>query len=91
VLDKYPTWGILIMRTYSISRAAKLLEVDRKTLRRWVREERIPTPKPGIVDGRLSKCWTEDDIAEIKKHKAAAYWGRGIDRKTGKKARPKNK
>jgi excisionase family DNA binding protein len=75
------------MRTYSISDAAKLLEIDRTTLRRWIRKKQIPAPTPGIVEGRLSKCWTEDEIAIIRGHKAAGYWGKGIDRKTGKKAK----
>lgn len=75
------------MKTYSISDAAKLLEIDRTTLRRWIRKKKIPAPIPGIVEGRLSKCWTEYEMAKIREHKAAGYWGKGIDRKTGKKAK----
>lgn len=75
------------MRTYSISDAAKLLEIDRTTLRRWIREKKIPTPTPGIVEGRLSKCWTEDEMTKIKDHKATGYWGKGLDRRNGKKAK----
>lgn len=75
------------MKTYSISDAAKLLEIDRTTLRRWLRKKKIPAPTPGIVKGRLSKCWTEDELAKIREHKAVGYWGKGIDRKTGKRAK----
>jgi excisionase family DNA binding protein len=75
------------MKTYSISDVARLLEIDRTTLRRWIRKKQIPVPKPGIVEGRLSKCWTEDDVARIREHKATGFWGRGIDRRTGKKAK----
>ncbi|HEV2223494.1 MAG TPA: helix-turn-helix domain-containing protein [Candidatus Acidoferrales bacterium] len=75
------------MRTYSISDAAKLLEIDRTTLRRWLRKKKIPVPTPGIIEGRLSKCWTEDEMAKIIEHKATGYWGKGINRKTGKRAK----
>lgn len=87
VLDKYPIWGILDMRIYSISSVAKLLGVDRKTLRRWVRKKKVAAPTPEIVGGRLSKCWTEADVARIRKYKIAEYWGKGINRKTGTRAK----
>ena len=77
------------MGTYSVSEVARMLEVDRTTLRRWVREKQIPPPTPGIVKGRLSKFWTEEELAQIKQHKTAGYWGKGIDRKTGKHAKKK--
>jgi transposase-like protein len=78
------------MKTYSVSDAARVFEVDRTTLRRWIRKELIPAPTPGIVDGRLSKVWTEKEMVKIREHIDSGYWGRGIDRRTGKKAK-KNK
>jgi excisionase family DNA binding protein len=75
------------MKVYSVSEAAVALEVDRTTLRRWIRKKQIPAPTPGIVDGRLSKFWTEKEMTKIREHKAAGYWGKGIDRRTGKKAK----
>jgi excisionase family DNA binding protein len=75
------------MKSYSISDVARLLAIDRTTLRRWIREKRIPAPAPGIVGGRLSKCWSKEQMAKIEEHKAAGYWGKGIDRRTGKKAK----
>jgi hypothetical protein len=77
------------MKTYSISGVSRLLEIDYKTLRRWILKKAIPAPKPGVVDGRLSMCWTEGDIVKIKAYKDVGYWGKGIDRKTGKKAKKK--
>ena len=74
---------------YSISDVSRMLETDPKTLRRWVRKKLIPAPVPGIVNGRLSKCWTDKDLAAIKEYKAVGYWGKGINRKTGKKAKKK--
>ena len=78
------------MKVYSVSEAATALEVDRTTLRRWIRKKQIPAPTPGIVDGRLSKFWTEKEMTKIRAHKAAGYWGKGIDRRTGRKAKQLN-
>jgi DNA-binding transcriptional MerR regulator len=75
------------MKSYSISDAAEALKIDRTTLRRWVGKKLIPAPTPGIVGGRLCKCWTEDDLAAIREHKKSGFWGKGIDRRTGKKAK----
>jgi excisionase family DNA binding protein len=75
------------MKVYSVSEAAVALEVDRTTLRRWIRKKQIPAPTPGIVDSRLSKFWTEKELTKIREHKASGYWGKGIDRKRGKKAK----
>jgi excisionase family DNA binding protein len=86
-----PQCGILNMRSYTVSEAAKILGIDRRTLQRWVRGNQIPAPKAEIVAGRLSKSWTEEQIAKLREHKAAKYWGRGIDRRTGKKAKQKTK
>jgi transposase-like protein len=72
-----------------MSEAAGLLGVDRTTLRRWVRQKQVPAPTPGMVDGILSKIWTEDDMEQLRKHKATSYWGKGLDRRTGKKAKSK--
>ena len=79
------------MKTYSVSDAARVLEVDRTTLRRWIRKKQIPAPTPGMVGGRLSKVWTEKEMAEIRQHIASGFWGKGIDRRTGKRAKKKQK
>jgi len=77
------------MKTYSISDVSRLLEVDPTTLRRWMRKKLIPVPKPGIVNGRLAKCWKENEVAEIRAYMGVGYWGKGINRKTGKRAKNK--
>jgi excisionase family DNA binding protein len=77
------------MKTYSISEAARTLVVDRKTLYRWVRSKMIPAPKPGVVDGRLARVWTTEELTAIKRYQNESYWGKGIDRRTGKKAKKK--
>ncbi len=77
------------MQTYSISEAVEVFGVDPKTLRRWIRKKQIPAPVPGMKEGRLCKLWSEKDMAEIRKHMDLGYWGKGIDRRTGKKAKQK--
>jgi predicted site-specific integrase-resolvase len=77
------------MKIYSISDVSRLLGVDPTTLRRWIRKKQIPIPVPGIVNGRLAKCWKENELAQITEYKDSQYWGKGIDRKTGKKAKSK--
>jgi excisionase family DNA binding protein len=79
------------MKGYSISDVARLLAVDRTTLRRWIREKKIPSPSPAILEGRLSKCWSKEDLVAIEQQKAEGYWGKGIDRRTGKKAKKTRK
>jgi hypothetical protein len=32
-------------------------------------------------------CWQEADIPKIREYKSIGYWGKGINRKTGKKAK----
>jgi hypothetical protein len=39
--------------------------------------------------GALVKSWTEEDMVKLKEHKAASYWGKGLNRRTGKKAKSK--
>ena len=75
------------MKKYSISDVARTLEVDRKTLHRWINEKLIPAPKPGVVKGRLAKVWTEEEFAEVRRYMADFYWGKGLNRRTGKRAK----
>jgi hypothetical protein len=77
------------MKTYSISDVSRLLDVDPTTLRRWVRKKLIPVPTPGIAKGRLAKCWKENEVEHIRAYMDSGYWGKGIDRRTGKKAKNK--
>jgi transposase-like protein len=74
---------------YSISQVARILEVNRRTLQRWILGKQIPSPKVEIVDGKLKKSWTAAEVAQIKEHKKTTYWGKGLNRRTGKKAKPK--
>jgi excisionase family DNA binding protein len=75
------------MKKYSVSQAAEALDVDRRTLQRWVSRKTIPAPTAGIVNGRLVKFWTETEMAALREYKNEHYAGKGIDRRTGKKAK----
>jgi excisionase family DNA binding protein len=79
------------MKTFSISEAARILGIDRKTLRRWVTKKLIPIPVLAISEGRPAKVWREDDLVLIRNYMRESYWGKGIDRRTGKKAKTDRK
>jgi len=74
-------------KEYSISEAAEVVGVNRRTLQRWILKKHIPTPKTEIVGGKLRKTWTAAEVAQIRECKHATYWGKGLDRRTGKKAK----
>jgi hypothetical protein len=75
------------MKKHSVSEAADELEVDRRTLQRWVGRKAVQAPTAGIVNGRLVKFWTETEMAVLRKYKNEHYAGKGLDRRTGKKAK----
>ena len=77
------------MKRFSISEAARICGVDRRTLHLWIAKKQIPSQKIEIVEGQLQKTWTAEEIARIKEHKTTGYWGKGINRRTGKKAKNK--
>jgi hypothetical protein len=87
LLDKCRSCGTINMKKYSVSAAAVILEVDRRTLQRWVSNKVIPAPTAGIVNGRLVKFWTEAEIAVLREHKKNHYSGKGLNRRTGRKAK----
>lgn len=74
-------------KDYSVSEVARIVVVNRRTLQRWILKKQIPSPKVEIVDGRLKKSWTAAEVARIKEYKQATYWGKGIDRRIGKKSK----
>jgi hypothetical protein len=77
------------MKTYSISAAARILGINRATLHRWIQDKVIPSPSTKIISGIRCRLWTETAMVKLKEYKAANYWGKGIDRRTGKKAKKK--
>ncbi len=85
-----PHCGIINMKTYSVTESARLLEVDRRTLQRWVNRKKIPAPTARIVKGRLEKSWTEEQMSQLKDYRSTHYAGKGLNRRTGKKAKGTN-
>jgi predicted site-specific integrase-resolvase len=79
----------MMKKDYSISEVARIVGVNRRTLQRWILAKQIPHPKAEIVDGKLKKSWIAAEVAEIMEHKQRMYWGKGIDRRTGKKTKDK--
>jgi excisionase family DNA binding protein len=74
-------------KDYSISEVARIVGVNRRTLQRWILNKQIASPKVEIVGGKLKKSWTAAEAAKIAEHKQATYRGKGIGRRTGKKAK----
>jgi len=87
LLDKCRSSGTIDMKKYSVSEAARTLGVDRRTLQRWVNDKLIPAPTAGIVNGRLVKFWTETELGLVRDYKIHHYAGKGLNRRTGKKAK----
>jgi excisionase family DNA binding protein len=79
------------MKIYSVSEAADVLDVNRSTLQRWIRGGFIKAPAATIVDGKLVKSWTEEDIATIKEFKKNSYRGKGMNRRKGNRAEQNRK
>ena len=74
-------------KDYSVSEVARIVGVNRRTLQRWILKKQIPNPKVEIVGGKLKKSWAAAEVAKIKEYKQATYWGKGVDRRTGRKSK----
>ena len=75
------------MKKYSVSEVAALLDVDRATVYRWVRKKLVPALIEEVIAGVRVTYWTEREFAKVIEYKAAHYYGKGVDRRTGKKAK----
>jgi len=78
-------------KKYSVSEAADLMEVDRATVYRWLRRKLVPPLIGEVIAGVRVTYWTEKELAKVIEYKDAHYGGKGIDRRTGKKAKGKKK
>jgi transposase-like protein len=77
------------MKKYSVSEVAVLLDVDRATVYRWLRKKLVPALIEELVAGVRVTYWTEKELLKVTAYKAAHYYGKGVDRRTGKKAKKK--
>jgi transposase-like protein len=78
-----------ISEKYSVSQTAERIGIDRTTLYRWVRRKLVPALIEEVVAGVRVTYWTDKELVKIKEYKNSTYWGKGIDKKTGKKAKKK--
>jgi excisionase family DNA binding protein len=86
---KWTDMSTIKTKKYSISEAARQLGVRRTTLYKWIRSKQVPTPKEEFISGIRFRFWSEAQMARLKEYKARSYWGKGVDRRTGRKARQK--
>jgi predicted site-specific integrase-resolvase len=71
------------MRNYSTAEVARTVDVDKKTLLRWLWAGKIAEPKHHSNGGQDVRIWTERDLQRVRRFKEANYRkGRGRKKKT---------
>jgi hypothetical protein len=79
----------LIDEKFSISETARLLEVNRGTLRRWIKKGLIPEPIAEDTAGARLRYWNRDGFAKVKEYREK-HFGEGRGERTDiKKKRTK--
>jgi transposase-like protein len=74
------------MSFYSITAAARELNVQRKTLYKWIRRAYVPAPKAGAAAGSGREFWTEAEMNRVREYKKKHYWNRGKKRSIARNA-----
>ena len=72
------------MTPLSTAEIAKLLGVSKSTLERWLKEGKVPRPRPLRVGRKVFRMWTDGDIKRGKLYKKKFY-RKGRGRKPKKK------
>lgn len=71
-----------VMKTYSTAEVARIVEVHKATLLRWLYAGSIPEPRRQSNGGVDFRIWTEHDVERVRRYKAANYRkGRGRKKK----------
>jgi len=79
----------LIDEKFSISETARLLGVNRGTLRRWIKKDLIPEPIAEDTAGARLRYWSRDGFAKVKEYREK-HFGEGRGERTDiKKKRTK--
>jgi predicted site-specific integrase-resolvase len=75
------------METFSTAQVAAQVGIDRVTLERWIRDDKVKLPKTIVVGSRRFRLWTATDVERVRQLKAKNYCkGRGRKpRKKGKR------
>jgi len=74
-------------KTYSVNEVAELIDVGKATIYRWIRRKVVPQLIEEVIAGVCVTYWTDKEVAQVKAYWTAHYCGKGIDRRTGKKAK----
>jgi len=65
-------------KKFSISETARLLGVDRGTIRRWIKKGLIPKPTAENTAGARLRYWNKDGFAKVKEYRDEHFGeGRG--------------
>jgi predicted site-specific integrase-resolvase len=72
----------------SISEAARKLDVDRGTLRRWIKKGVIPRPISEDTAGARLRYWDKGGFAKVKEHREK-HFGEGRGERTDIKKKTK--
>jgi predicted site-specific integrase-resolvase len=59
--------------SYSTAEVAKLIEVDKSTLLRWLYAGKLQEPKHETFGGVESRVWSEADLAKAKAFREQRY------------------
>ena len=75
------------MASYSTAQVAEILGIGTDTLHRWLKQKRVVAPDLLLVGGVKVRLWSEEQLSAAKKYKKTSYWGKGIERRTSKRAK----
>ena len=64
--------------------AAQAIGVNRVTLQRWIRDQRVKAPETILLDGRAVRLWSKLDMARLSQIKQETY-------RKGRGRKPKSK
>jgi IS30 family transposase len=81
LLDIYTSMVHKLMdEKFSISETARLLEVHRGTIRRWIKKGLIPEPIAEDTAGARLRYWNRDGFAKVKEYRDK-HFGEGQGRR----------
>ena len=74
------------MTNYSTASVAAEIGVSKLTLTRWLKAGKVKEPRRVKQGGVEFRLWTDRDVEQVRKYKAAHY-RKGRGRKKGKKSK----
>jgi DNA-binding transcriptional MerR regulator len=58
---------------YSTVQVARLLQIGRQTLHRWIKHQPSLAPRKSTVGGVVIRLWTDRDVEKVRKYKDENY------------------